>query len=379
MTGSDRTKPGDPGPVLVTAGAYAWRLLVVGAVFYFAVQFLSKVGLVVVPFIVSILIAAALRPLFNSFRHRGASRGTATALTMIAAFAIVGGLLTVVITRAIQSAPQLGNEINNVIPHVKHWLITGPLKVNPTTVNNLGNRISDDVTKNSSKIASTALSTGKALLEFLGGAILALLSSILLIYDGDRIWSFLLKGFPEQTRPSVDAAGRAAWTTVSYYIRGVLIVALFHGTVVGITLTILGAPLALPLGVLVGLGAFVPLVGAIVTGALAVAVAGLSQGLGAALIMVAVLLIDNQIEAHVLQPFVVGRYVRIHPLAVILALGIGGILFGIFGAVIAVPTVACLNSSIRAVRALHNQTEEPTPHQPEDQPGEGDTVPTGGG
>jgi predicted PurR-regulated permease PerM len=379
MTGSDGTKPGYPGQVLTTAGAYAWRLLVVGAVFYFAIQFLSKVGLVVVPFIVSILIAAALRPLFNSFRRRGTSRGTATALTMITAIAIVGGLLAVVVTRAIQSAPQLGNEINNVIPHVKHWLITGPLKVNPTTVNNLGNRISDDVTKNSSKIASTALSTGKALLEFIGGAILALLSSILLIYDGERIWAFLLKGFPEQARPSVDAGGRAAWTTISYYIRGVLIVALFHGTVVGVTLTILGAPLALPLGVLVGLGAFVPLVGAIVTGALAVAVAGLSQGLGAALIMVAVLLIDNQIEAHVLQPFVVGRYVRIHPLAVVLALGVGGVLFGIFGAVIAVPLVACLNSSIRAVRQLNAQSQDALADQTEDQPGEGDTVPTGGG
>jgi predicted PurR-regulated permease PerM len=393
MASNDSTGSRYPGPVLVTAGAYAWRLLVVGAVFYFLVQLLSKVALVVIPFIVSILIAAALRPLFDNFRRRGASRGLATALTMFTAIAIVGGLLAVVITRAIQSAPQLGDEINNVIPHVKHWLINGPLKVNPTTVNNLGNRISNDVSKNSSKIASTALSTGKALLEFLGGAILALLSAILLVYDGDRIWAFLLKGFPKEARPSVDVAGRAAWTTVSYYIRGVLIVALFHGTVVGITLTILGAPLALPLGVLVGLGAFVPLLGAIVTGALAVAVAGLSQGLGAALIMVAVLLIDNQIEAHVLQPFVVGRYVRIHPLAVVLALGVGGILFGIFGAVVAVPIVACANSSIRAVRALRasgedseedSKEDEPPPDDQakspsEDQPGEGDTVPTGGG
>jgi putative heme transporter len=379
MASNDSSGPRYPGPVLVTAGAYAWRLLLVGAVFYFAIQILSKVALIVIPFVVSILIAAALRPLFDSLRRRGLSRGWATALTMISAIAIVGGLFAVVVTRAIQSAPQLGNEINNVIPHVKHWLITGPLKVNPNTVNNLGNRITTDVTNNSSKIASTALSTGKALLEFLGGLILALLSAILLIYDGDRIWAFLLKGFPLEARPSVDAAGRAAWTTISYYIRGTLVVALFHGTVVGVTLTILGAPLALPLGVLVGLGAFVPLVGAIVTGALAVVVAGLSQGLGAALIMVGVLLLDNQIEAHVLQPFVIGRYVRIHPLAVVLALGVGGILFGIFGAVVAVPIVACINSATRAVRDLHSHPPPDDQDQPEDQPGEGDTVPTGGG
>ena len=142
--------------------------------------------------------------------------------------------------------------------------------------------------------------------------------------------------------------------------------ATFHGVVVASTLAILGVPLAFPLGVLVGLGSFVPLVGAFVTGVLAVAVAGLSKGLLAAIIVVAVLLLDNQIEAHVLQPFVVGRYVRIHPLALVLALASGAVLFGIFGAIVAVPVVACINSAIRAVMDSR------------DQPSEGDLIPSKG-
>ena len=340
-----------PGPVLRTAGDYAWRLLALGTVAYFGVKLLSRLSEVVIPFVVSILITGALQPLAARLKRFGVGRGAATLLTMLTAVVVFGGLVTIVVVRATQQAPELGDEINNLLPHVKHWLIHGPLKINATTVNNLNTTISNDITKNSSTIASTALSTGRTALSLLAGLVLAVFSTIFLTYDGDRVWGFLLKGVPEPVRPHLDAAGRAAWTTISYYIRGTLLVAFFHGVVVEITLSILGVPLAFPLAVLVGLGAFVPLVGAIVTGTLAVGVAGLSKGLVAAVVMLGVLLLDGQIEAHVLQPFVVGRYVRIHPLAVVLSLAAAGLLWGIFGAVIAVPAVACLNSAIRAFHA----------------------------
>lgn len=360
--------PTYPGTTLVTAGAYAWRLLAVGAVGYYAVKFLSQVSLVVIPFIVSLLVAAVLRPLFDLLRRRGVGRGPATILTMLSAVVVLGGLITVVVIRAAQEAPQLGDEINGLIPQVKNWLITGPLKLDATTVNNLGNTITSTISKNSSAVASAALTTGKTAVEVLGGIALTIFSSVFLVYDGDRVWSFLVKGFPLASRQYADAGARAAWTTISYYVRGTLVVATFHGVVVGITLTILGVPLAFPLAVLVALGAFVPLLGAFVTGVLAVGVAGLSHGLFAAIVVLAVLVADNQIEAHVLQPFVVGRYVRIHPLAVVLSLGVGGILFGIFGAIVAVPVVACINSAIRAMRGLHGHPSL-----------EGDDIPPGGG
>jgi predicted PurR-regulated permease PerM len=282
------------------------------------------------------------------------------------------------VIRAAEQAPQLGNEINSLIPQIKHWLITGPLRLNPTTVNNLGQTLTNDVTKNSSAIASTALSTGKTALQVIGGIALVVFSTVFLLYDGERVWQYLIKGAPAPARPRVDAGGRAAWQTLSHYVRGTLVVAAFHGVVIAITLTILGVPLAFPLAVLVGLGGFVPLVGAFVTGALAVGVAGLSKGLVAAIIVVAVLVLDNQIEAHALQPFVVGRYVRIHPLAVVLALAAGALLFGIFGAIVAVPVVACINSAIRAGIA-----DEPAGLVPAageaDPPSEGGSIPPPGG
>jgi predicted PurR-regulated permease PerM len=350
-----------PGQTLRVAGEYAWRLIVVGIVLYFAVKLLRQLSLAVIPLVVSLLVTALLRPILDFFRRRGLSRGLATLATLLVAVGLVGGIVTVVVIRAAEQAPKLGDEINSLLPQFKHWLITGPLRLNPTTVDNLSKTITNEVSKNSSAIASTALSTGKTAVKVLGGLALTLFSTILLLYDGDRIWAFLLKGAPVSARPRADAAGRAFWRTIGHYVRGTLFVAFFHGVVMVITLTVLGVPLAFPLAVLIGLGSFVPLVGAFVTGVLAVAVAGLSKGLVAAIVVVAVLLLDNQIEAHVLQPLVVGRYVRIHPLAVVLALTSGALLFGIFGAIVAVPLVAGVNSAVRAAR---------------DQPPEGGVIPS---
>ncbi len=350
-----------PGPLLRVAGDYAWRLIAVGVVVYFGVRLLSDLSLVVIPFVISLLVAALLSPLAIRMRRVGAGRAVATILTMLVAVVVLGGLLTLVILRAAQQAPQLGNEINTLLPHVKNWLINGPLKINAKTVDNLSSTLSTAISKNSATIASTALSTGKTVLSFVTGLLLVIFCTVFLVYDGDRVWEFLVKAVPQSVRAEAQAAGRAAWTTIGYYIRGTLMVATFHGVVVAITLTILGVPLSFPLAVLVGLGAFVPLVGAIVTGVLAVAVAGLAKGLVAAIVMTAVLLLDNQIEAHVLQPFVIGRYVRVHPLAVVLSLAAGGILFGIVGAVVAVPVVATANS---AIRAAMRHREQPSPEPP---------------
>lgn len=347
--------PQFPGAVLRVAADYGWRLIVVGVVVYFGVRLLTDLSLVVIPFVISLLVAALLSPLAMRMRRAGTGRAVATVLTMLVAVVIFGGLLTVVIVRAAEQAPQLGNEINNLLPHVKRWLINGPLKINANTVDNLSSTISKAISKNSATIASTALSTGKTVLEFVTGALLVIFCTIFLVYDGDRVWAFLLHAIPKSARPEVEAAGSAAWATIGYYIRGTLIVASFHGVVVAITLTVLGVPLSFPLAVLVGVGSFVPLVGAIITGILAVAVAGLAKGLIAAIVMTAVLLLDNQIEAHILQPFVVGRYVRVHPLAVVLSLAAGAILFGIVGAVVAVPVVATANSATRAAMSCRHR------------------------
>ena len=358
-----------PGPLLRVAGDYAWRLIAVGFVAYWVVVLAHDLTLVVVPFLISLMVSALLRPGFNFLRRRGLSRGLSTVATVLGAFVVLGGIIALVVIRAAEQAPQLGNEINNLLPHIKRWLIKGPLHLNAKSVNNLSQTITNSVTKNSSKIASTALSTGREALNFVGGFLEVVFSTIFLLYDGEKVWSFAIKVVPSQARDRVDVAGRAAWTTLSHYVRGTLVVAAFHGVVMAVTLTLLGVPLAFPLAVVIALGSFIPLVGAIITGILAVGVAGLSKGLAAAIIVVAVLIVDGQIEGHLLQPFVVGRYVRVHPLGVVIALAAGGLLFGIFGAFAAVPFAACLNSGIQAAK---NYSRAPTPN-------EGGQIPSPGG
>ena len=372
MPATDERAATLPGPLLRAAADYAWRLIVVGFVFYYAVTVLGRLALVAIPFMISLLVTALLRPVFNFFVRHGAGRGFGTLATVLGSFLLVGGLITLVVIRAADQAPQLGDEINSLIPHVKHWLIKGPLHLNPKSVNNISKTITQDISKNSSKIASTALSTTKSVLDVVGGSLLVLFSTIFLLYDGERVWKFTLAAVPPAARERVDTGGRAAWVTLSHYVRGTLVVAAFHGLVMAITLSLLGVPLAFPLAVLIGLGSFVPLVGAVLTGILAVGVAGLSKGLVAAIIVVAVLLVDGQIEGHVLQPFVVGRYVRVHPLAVVLALGAGGLLFGIFGAIVAVPVVACLNSGIRAAKGTDGPEPADTSAPPDRAPDPGE-------
>jgi predicted PurR-regulated permease PerM len=349
-----------PGPALRIAADYAWRLLVVGLAVYVVLRLFGRLLTVVIPFTLALLITALLRPLMSMLRRRGMPRWLATLLSLLAAVVVIGGIIGLVVTKAIEQAPQLADQIDRLIPKVEHWLVTGPLHLDRKTIGNFSDDLSDEVKKNSSAIASTAVSTGKTVVDVLAGLFITLFTTIFLVYDGDRIWEFVTRAAPRTARSAVDAAGKASWETLGHYMRGTLIVALFHGAAIAIVLAILGVPLVVPLALLVALGSFIPLAGAIVTGVLAVGVAGVSQGLVAAIVVAAVLVADNQVEAHVLQPFVVGRYVRIHPLAIVLALTAGTILFGIYGAVIAVPVTACINSAVRSL------LRDPDPDDPVD-------------
>ena len=338
-----------PGAVLRTAADYSWRILVVGTVGYLLVDGLSQLTTVVIPCLVALLITALLHPVQVVLRRMRVPRGLATFVCIVVALAVVGGILTLVVDKAINQAPQLGDQINRLIPKIRHWLISGPLHLSAASVGNFSNTLTNQVTKNSSAIASAAVSTGKTVLDVVTGLLLALFVTIFLLYDGPGVWQFLLRAVPPAARERADAAGRAAWGTLGHYMRGTLVVAAFHGIVIAVTLAVLGVPLVAPLALVVALGSFVPLVGAVVAGALAAGVASIEQGVAAGIVVVAVLILDNQLEAHVLQPFVVGRYVHVHPLAVVLALATGAFLFGIFGAIVAVPVMACANAAIRVL------------------------------
>jgi predicted PurR-regulated permease PerM len=180
-----------------------------------------------------------------------------------------------------------------------------------------------------------------------------------LIKDGERIWSWLVGALRAETAERANRAGRAAWLVVVSYMRGTVAVAAIHGLVIGLALYIMGVPLVIPLAVLVFLAAFVPLVGLLVAGALAILVTLAAKGWVDALILLIVLIIEDQLEGHLLQPQVVGRVIRLHPLAVILSLAVGGVVAGIAGAVVAVPIVAVITRALPELRRQEPGSRDP--------------------
>jgi len=198
---------------------------------------------------------------------------------------------------------------------------------------------------------------GKIAAEFFGGLVLMLFVTFFLIKDGERIWNWLLGAMREQTARRVDRAGHAAWLAVVYYMRGTVAVAAIHAVVIGLALYFMKAPLVIPLAVLVFLAAFIPIVGLLLAGALALMVVLAAKGWVAAVILLGVLIIEDQLEGHLLQPQVVGRVIRLHPLAIILSLAVGSVLAGIPGAVVAVPVVAVITRALPELR----RSEEPGP------------------
>ena len=200
---------------------------------------------------------------------------------------------------------------------------------------------------------------GKIAAEFFGGLVLMLFVTFFLLKDGERIWNWLIGAMRPQTARRMDRAGHAGWLAVVYYMRGTVAVAAIHAIVIGLALWIMGAPLVIPLAVLVFLAAFVPLVGILFAGALAILVTLAAKGWVDAVILLCVLVVEDQLEGHLFQPQVVGRVIRLHPLAIILSLAVGGVLAGIPGAVVAVPIVAVITRAVPELRRGDDDDDDP--------------------
>ncbi len=345
-------------PLVRKTAAWAWRLLVIGAAVVALLWAVKKLELIVVPVALATLLAALLLPVVDFLDRRGAPRGGAVALVLLGAIAVVGGILAFVVTQFIEGAPALVEQVSASIKGVGDWLTQGPLHVNQEQIDRARQSAIEALQNNQEKLTSGALSTASALTEIITGALLVLFTLIFVLHGGRNIYGFVTRVFPEDVRERVRDAGRAGFHSLIGYVRATFLVALVDATGIGTGLAIMGVPLALPLASLVFLGAFIPLVGAVVAGFFAVIVALIAKGLIYALITLGLIIAVQQLEGHVLQPLVMGRAVSIHPLAVVLAIAGGGVLAGIVGALLAVPTVAFLNSAVRVLLAREPAAEE---------------------
>jgi predicted PurR-regulated permease PerM len=335
---------------LQTGAAWSWRLLLLALALYLIVRLIGVLYIVVVPCTAALLLTALLQPLTARLRRAGLPGLAATWCTLFIAAAVFGGLVLLVTNRVSADYPTLVTETRHTTAQVESWLSGAPFHVKSSTVKKDLNNIPSYLSKHKSLVEGTVLTGGKIAAEFFGGLVLMLFVTFFLIKDGERIWNWLLGAMRTQTARRVDRAGHAAWLAVVYYMRGTVVVAAIHGVVIGLALNFMKAPLVIPLAVLVFLAAFVPLVGLLVAGTLALVVTLATKGWVDALILLIVLIIEDQLEGHLLQPQVVGRAVRLHPLAIILSLAVGSVLAGIPGAVVAVPVVAVITRALPELR-----------------------------
>ncbi len=353
-----------PWGVRVAAEA-GWRLLVLAGTVWVLMRVISAVQLVVLAFVAALLITALLQPAVAWLRRHGVPRGPATALTAILGFVVMGLIGWFVTWQVMENIDNLSDQVQDGIDELRNWLLNSPFHVTDKQINEIAKNLRDAVGANTDQITSAGLEGVTVVVEALTGILLAAFSTLFLLYDGKRIWQWSLKLVPAAARPGVAGAGPRAWRTLTAYVRGTVIVALIDAIFIGLGIYFLDVPMAVPLAVFIFLFAFIPLVGAVVSGALAVVVALVTQGVFAAVMTLVVVLAVQQIEGHILQPFILGRAVRVHPLAVVLSVAAGGMVAGIGGAVVAVPLVAVTNTVVGYLRAYSREAalrRTPRPH-----------------
>ncbi len=346
-------------PLVRKSAAWAWRLLVLfGALLTFLWVF-KHLEVILVPIAIAVILAALLLPGVDWLDRRGMPRGVAVFLLLLTGFAVVGGILSFVVSQFVEGLPGLVAQVEQSIERARTWLIEGPLNLSRDQIDSAGDSAIEALRNNQERLTSGALSTASTITEIVTGAFVVLFTLIFLLYGGRNIYEFVTRLFPISVRDKVRNAGRAGFKSLIGFVRATFLVALVDAIGIGTGLAVMGVPLAVPLASLVFLGAFIPLVGAVIAGFLAVVVALLAKGFIYALITLGLIIGVQQLEGHVLQPLVMGRAVQIHPLAVVLAISTGGVLAGIVGALLAVPTIAFLNSAVRVL--LERDEEVGTP------------------
>ncbi|MEJ3743336.1 AI-2E family transporter [Actinomycetes bacterium KLBMP 9797] len=329
------------------AAAWSWRLIVIGVLGWALIRVISTVHIVIIPLLIAMLLSALLAPAVSWLLRAGFPRSLATAVVLIGGLAAVAGTLTLVITEFIDGLPQLTESATGGVRQIQNWLQTGPLQLSDRQLDNYIDTAESWLERNTETLTGGAVSTATTVFEVLTGMFLVLFATFFFLRDGGRIWRFIVRLLPLRARWQVDDAGRASWLTLVAYVRATVLVAFIDAVGIGVAVWILGVPFPVPLAALVFLGAFIPIVGATLSGAVAVLIALVDSGWVTALILLGAVIAVQQLEGHVLQPVIMGRAVAIHPLAVIVAIAGGVVLAGIVGALVAVPLVAVLNTAVR--------------------------------
>ena len=330
-------------PGIRLAGAWSWRLLVIAAALAVLIFLIIQLRLIVIPLLVAVLISALLVPFVGFLVRHHWPKALAVAIAMIGTIVIVAGLITLAATQIADGTAGLNARLTESYATFTQFLSTAPFNLSQADINTYLDQGVAALQNDSQVFISGALSVGTTVGHLLTGLLLTLFSLLFILIDGATIWAWIVRLFPRRARAAINGAGIAGWTTLGSFAKVQILVASIDAIGIGLGAFLLGVPLAIPIAILVFLGSFVPIIGAVATGIVAVFIALIFTNWVTALLMLGVVLLVQQVEGHVLQPLIMGTAVKVHPLGVVLVVAAGALLAGIPGALFAVPIAAVVN------------------------------------
>ncbi|WP_334123163.1 AI-2E family transporter [Glutamicibacter sp.] len=337
-------------------GIRSAQLLVVGALAAFLIIGMLRLTTIVIPTLLAIIISCALWPLVVKLRKVFSPMLSAW-IVFLGSLLVLGGIGTGLVFSVINEWPKLVDKavqgFNQINDTVQNLLGNLPIAIDQEQIDSIVHTVTGFLT--SSQFGTGALNTLSAAGSFVTGLVLLLVILFFFLKDGDKIWAFAISWTPAHYRNKWILSGDRALRTFGGYIRGTATVAAVDAIGITATLLIVRVPLAIPLGVIVFLGSFVPMVGATVAGVLATLIALVTNGPIVALIVLASVILVNQLEGNFLQPVVMANALNLHALVVLLALTAGTVLAGIIGAVLAVPLVAASWAVIKVWTGRENK------------------------
>ncbi len=329
--------PGRAGPRLRRASDIVWRTAVLAGAVALIGALMWHLRVVVLPIFIALLICTALTPPVVALERRNVPTLAATWLVYLSFLAVLLMAAALIVPPTVDEFSGLGPTISQGAQDVGDWLVEGPLGMDRRQVQEYTSspvqRITQVARASTDRIWAGLRTAG----ETAAGALLTMVLTFLFLKDGRRFQAGLVERVPMRYAEVARAVGRRVWDSFGGFLRGAAILGVVEGTIIGITMALVGAPLALPVAVLTLVGAFFPIIGAVVAGAVATLVTLSTVGVGPALVVLVVAVIVQQFDNDLLAPFIYGTALELHPAVVLVALTTGGALGGIIGAFIAVP------------------------------------------
>jgi putative heme transporter len=337
------------GHPVLRAGLYAWAIVGIGIAALALLFAVGQIRLIVVPLVLALFPAALLAPVQEALERLKLPPALAALLVVLGSIGLLVGVGLILVPQVADEVPRLTAQVQAGLNDLQAFLDEGPFGIDPQVIRDGITSVQESVAE-SDILRTGVLGAAGAVAEIVTMLLLVLVVLFFYLKDGQRISAWVRSLFPVRVQHDVHEIGTRGWVTIGSYFRGQIFVALVDGVFIGIGIALLGVPLALPLGVIVFFASLFPIVGAVVSGALAVLVALASGGPGVALMALLIVIGVQQIESNLLAPLVLGKATALHPLAVITSLTAGGILLGVLGAFIAVPIAASIARGVGYLR-----------------------------